>query len=290
MPLRQKISGLIAAAGAAAILAASGGAALAGQSNGAPQVVLASFMDADEDADKAASPRLERPAAFDALRYDNNRLRQLQRASATAALLRGALGEDGDLYLTQSRLNALGGFGESLFAREDGVVDMLAIAAPNMFSALSYAEQGGDLRLGAPSFGAPSFGASSLGASSLGAPGINGFAGDSRRSGRATLFPGAQLGVAYRPDAADCVDGLCLNQQNALVGLRDPGGVAAQVQWNDIMEVALFYERAFGNGFALVANRRGMRPKDAEGELRTGRAWFLLAVGFVISVWGLASL
>ena len=35
---------------------------------------------------------------------------------------------------------------------------------------------------------------------------------------------------------------------------------------------------------------RGKRPKKAQGDFRPARAWFLLAVGAVISVWGLASL
>lgn len=244
MPLRRKIAGcFFAALGVGAIFGE--GDAVALQSDREPKVVLASYLGAGAGQD-AAAPRIgvasafDAPAfdasAFDATAYDDARLAQLRRAGATAALLRGALGEDGDLYLTQSRLSALGGFGDALFGREDGVADMLAIAAPNMFTALSYAERSGDLGFGALSLDGPQF---------------NALPGERRGGGMATLFPGAQIGVAYRPDAADCVDGLCLNQQNALVGLRDPGGVAAQVQWDDIMEVALFYERAFGNGFAI---------------------------------------
>ncbi len=45
-----------------------------------------------------------------------------------------------------------------------------------------------------------------------------------------------------------------------------------------------------GNGWAIYQNRRGRKPKGAAGEFRPGRAWFLLAVGSVIGVWGLASL
>lgn len=45
-----------------------------------------------------------------------------------------------------------------------------------------------------------------------------------------------------------------------------------------------------GNAFALIQNRRGVRPKNLDGELRTGRAWWLIAVGLVITVWALASL
>ena len=45
-----------------------------------------------------------------------------------------------------------------------------------------------------------------------------------------------------------------------------------------------------GNAYALIMDRRGRRPKNATGNLRTGRAWFLAAVGLVIAAWGLASL
>lgn len=45
-----------------------------------------------------------------------------------------------------------------------------------------------------------------------------------------------------------------------------------------------------GNGFALVQAKRGVKPKGAEGDLRRGRAWFLLAVGLVIATWGATSL
>ncbi len=34
-----------------------------------------------------------------------------------------------------------------------------------------------------------------------------------------------------------------------------------------------------GNAFALVMAKRGVKPKNTTGNLRKGRAWFLLAVG-----------
>ncbi len=44
-----------------------------------------------------------------------------------------------------------------------------------------------------------------------------------------------------------------------------------------------------GNGMALFVHYRGKRPVRAEGEFRTGRSWWLLGVGLLIALWGLAS-
>ena len=45
-----------------------------------------------------------------------------------------------------------------------------------------------------------------------------------------------------------------------------------------------------GNVYALIQNRRGIKPKNMEGELHRGRAWWLIAVGLVITVWSGVSL
>ena len=54
--------------------------------------------------------------------------------------------------------------------------------------------------------------------------------------------------------------------------------------------LALGAALALGNGYALWMNRKGVKPKDEEGELHRGRAWFLLVVGLGIAWWGLGSL
>ena len=44
-----------------------------------------------------------------------------------------------------------------------------------------------------------------------------------------------------------------------------------------------------GNAFAVFQHRRGRAPSGA-GEFRAGRAYWLMAVGVVITIWGAASL
>jgi hypothetical protein len=45
-----------------------------------------------------------------------------------------------------------------------------------------------------------------------------------------------------------------------------------------------------GNAYALIMDRRGVRPKGVEGGLRRPRAWWLMIVGAVMTWWGLGSL
>lgn len=54
--------------------------------------------------------------------------------------------------------------------------------------------------------------------------------------------------------------------------------------------LALGAALVIGNVYALIQDRRGVRPKGIDGELHRGRAWWLIAVGAVITVWALASL
>ena len=45
-----------------------------------------------------------------------------------------------------------------------------------------------------------------------------------------------------------------------------------------------------GNGAAIWVHSQGKTPKKAAGEFRPARAWWLLGVGVVIAIWGVASL
>ena len=54
--------------------------------------------------------------------------------------------------------------------------------------------------------------------------------------------------------------------------------------------LALGLAMVLGNGYAIYQNRRGRKPKDEQGEFGSGRAYWLLAVGLLITVWGAVSL
>ncbi len=45
-----------------------------------------------------------------------------------------------------------------------------------------------------------------------------------------------------------------------------------------------------GNALAWRKHRRGEVPKGVTGEFRSGRVWFLLIVGLLMTVWGVGSL
>jgi len=53
--------------------------------------------------------------------------------------------------------------------------------------------------------------------------------------------------------------------------------------------LAIGLAMVLGNGLAIYKSRRGERPPGVEGEFRAGRAWFLGAVGLLLTVWGAAS-
>ncbi len=54
--------------------------------------------------------------------------------------------------------------------------------------------------------------------------------------------------------------------------------------------LALGLAMVLGNGFAMYKHRKGQAPAGAQGEFRSARAWWLLAVGLVLTVWGAATL
>jgi hypothetical protein len=52
------------------------------------------------------------------------------------------------------------------------------------------------------------------------------------------------------------------------------------------LALALGLAMVVGNLYAVYKHRKGDKPKDEEGEFRTGRVVWLLIVGVLISLWG----
>lgn len=53
---------------------------------------------------------------------------------------------------------------------------------------------------------------------------------------------------------------------------------------------ALGLAMVFGNGLAMWKHHRGQAPKGIHGTYRPGRARFLLAIGVLISIWGISGM
>lgn len=54
--------------------------------------------------------------------------------------------------------------------------------------------------------------------------------------------------------------------------------------------LALGAAMVLGNGYAIYQNKRGRKPQKTAGEFRPSRAWWLLSVGAIITIWGAVSL
>lgn len=54
--------------------------------------------------------------------------------------------------------------------------------------------------------------------------------------------------------------------------------------------LALGLAMVIGNVYAIIQHRRGAKPEGETGEFRPGRAYWLLSVGVVISIWGAVSI
>ncbi len=55
------------------------------------------------------------------------------------------------------------------------------------------------------------------------------------------------------------------------------------------MILAVGAAMVIGNGFALIQHARG-KDKERAADFRTARAWWFVAVGLLITLWGVASL
>lgn len=57
-----------------------------------------------------------------------------------------------------------------------------------------------------------------------------------------------------------------------------------------LMVLAIGLALVVGNSFAIWQHHRGKKPKGEEGELRKPRAYWLIGVGLLMSIWGVISL
>ena len=162
-----------------------------------------------------------------------------------------AFGADSDFFLTEARISAMGGFGEVLFGRDDGVADMLAITAPNIFSALTINDWDTDVT------------------GLIDVHTVNDFSGYATKGTYITpLFSGAQLGVSYTPELNNCFERACFTPVRAYLAQSDPRlSLAAQTNWEDILEVALYYEHVFSNGVEMGLTGAYVSAQETSGAL-----------------------
>ncbi len=71
------------------------------------------------------------------------------------------------------------------------------------------------------------------------------------------------------------------------MGLTELLGLDDLLAW---LILAVGGAMVLGNAAAIWKHRRGETPRNAPGEFRAGRAWWLFGVGLVIAFWGVASL
>jgi hypothetical protein len=56
-----------------------------------------------------------------------------------------------------------------------------------------------------------------------------------------------------------------------------------------LMVLAIGIAMLVGNGFAVWQDHKGKKPKGEKGEFRPSRAYWLIAVGLIMTTWGLIS-
>ncbi|MEA3502720.1 MAG: hypothetical protein U9R47_08090 [Actinomycetota bacterium] len=56
-----------------------------------------------------------------------------------------------------------------------------------------------------------------------------------------------------------------------------------------LMVLAIGLAMLVGNGFAVWQKHKGNKPKGEDGEFRPSRAYWLIAVGLIMTTWGLVS-
>lgn len=89
-----------------------------------------------------------------------------------------------------------------------------------------------------------------------------------------------------------------MRERNAAWGLSNTASVTAMdvvdlLGLNTLLAqliLAVGAAMVLGNGYAIYQNQRGRAPDKVDGEFRASRALWLLGVGALITVWGVATL
>lgn len=90
--------------------------------------------------------------------------------------------------------------------------------------------------------------------------------------------------AAYRSLRSGTVSPMAVLLAQSIVDILGLNDLLAQ------LILAIGAAMVLGNGFAIYQARQGKAPKGAEGTFNPVRAWWLLGVGGLIAVWGIASL
>ena len=161
----------------------------------------------------------------------------------------------GDAYLQGAYAYARGGFGLVSLGRDNGVASELAITSPTIFRAIGVNDWKTDL----------------TGLNDVQT--VNDFSGYSTKL---TYMPpanflggilgGLQLGVSYAPELENCGDGLCEPlspiESDALAAAVVP---LTNATYEDVLETALYYEKAIGTGDRRMTFGLGASFLTAQG-------------------------
>ncbi len=162
---------------------------------------------------------------------------------------------EGDAFLQGAYAYARGGFGMVSLGRDDGIASQLAITSPTIFRAIGVNDWRTDVT------------------------GLNDVQTVNDFSGYATkltymppanflggVLGGLQFGVSYAPEVSDCEDNVCtsLSLANAGIDLDEISPFVGSA-WEDVVETALYYEKAIGLGEDRMTLGLGASYLSAQG-------------------------
>jgi predicted porin len=186
-------------------------------------------------------------------------------SSLLAGGARGLGSDSGDVFLEGAYLFARGGFGSLHIGRDAGVASRLAVTSPTIFRSIGVNDWRTDL----------------TGLNDVHT--VNDFSGQSTKL---TYMPPAgflggvigqlQLGLSYAPELGDCGASKCAPLNGFVTPDGAPAAVATEQAWQDVVETALYYQKAvevgrdrltFGVGASYVrADENNATPPQPDME------------------------